>query len=48
MLRIADLRHQAAAERRAREYSESSRDRERREEAERSTRRERRNWSAAA
>ncbi|MFC4493913.1 hypothetical protein ACFPA8_07160 [Streptomyces ovatisporus] len=48
LLRIADLRHQAAAERRARKYQEMSRAQERREEAGSSARRARRKWSAAA
>ncbi|GGO48309.1 hypothetical protein GCM10012287_23010 [Streptomyces daqingensis] len=48
LLRIADLRHQAAAERRAREHASSSHDRESREEAESRVRTMRRKWSPAA
>jgi len=48
LLRIADLRHQAAAARRAREFSGSSRARKRREEADSRARKARQNWSSAA
>ncbi|SCK35837.1 hypothetical protein H181DRAFT_02977 [Streptomyces sp. WMMB 714] len=48
LLRIAELRHQAAAERRVREHAASRREHESREEAESRVRTLRRKWSPAA